>query len=69
MFIVLAYLCNLRAHLIKKITAKPPNTLEELASSVYDYKILMFIGFAAHPAFQSMANKERLVIDNKSGNF
>ena len=69
MFIVLAYLCNLRSYLIKKNTAKPPNTLEELASSVYDYKILMFPGFDAHPAFQSMANKERLVVDSNNGTF
>ena len=65
MFIVLIYLCNLRSHLIKKIPVKPPDSIEELVSSNYDYKILIFPGFDNHPTLRGMENKKRLVMQKK----
>ena len=40
MFIVFVYLCNLRSHLIKTVKMPAPNSLEELASPRYPYKLL-----------------------------
>ena len=66
MFLVLSYLCNLRSHLIKPITVKPPESIKELVSSKYSYKILILPAFANFPALQTMDNPGRLVKHLKS---
>ena len=62
MFIVLIYLCNLRSHLIKGITQKPPQSLWELGSTKYTYKVLVFRYFDYQPEMKPIVEQNRHVI-------
>ena len=62
MIIVLVYRCNLRSHLIKGSTIKPPRSIEELGSTRYTYKVLIFFPFKYQPEMIPMQRQNRQVV-------
>ena len=65
MFIILLYLCNLRSHLIKGIMMKSPESIEELATTRYSFKVLIFFAFNEYqPEMIPIKNQNRQVVES-----
>ena len=64
MFIVLVYLCNLRSHLIKGIVQAPPKNENELASTKYNYPVMVIDPMKILPNMIKLKKQNRLRIKN-----